>query len=42
MSRWLRADDASGAARWLAFAAATPGADPVLERLAARLAEEVP
>lgn len=39
MSRWLRADDAEGAARWLAFAAATPGADPLLGRLAERVAE---
>jgi len=42
MSRWLRADDAEGAARWLAFAAATPGADPLLGRLAERLAAEAP
>lgn len=42
MSRWLRAGDAEGAVRWLSFAAATPGADPLLERLAERIAEEAP
>ena len=42
MSRWLRAGDAEGAARWLAFAAATPGADPLLGRLAARIGEGAP
>lgn len=42
MSRWLRAGDAEGAARWLSFAAATPGADPLLHRLAERVAAEAP
>ena len=37
MSRLLHAGDAEGAARWLAFAAETPGADPVLARLAERI-----
>jgi hypothetical protein len=42
MSRWLREGDAAGAARWLGFAAATPGADPLLGRLAERAREREP
>jgi hypothetical protein len=37
MSRYLHRKDAEGAARWLEFAAASPGAGAIHQRAAARL-----